>query len=85
MRNTTVLACVVVVAVALTGEPAAAQISHQGQDISDHVVLRDGSLSGRAEDLCPSSGSFSGKALFRVFPDGTRASTGLRFLRQDNL
>jgi len=44
MRNTTVLACVVVAAVALTGEPAAAQISHQGQDISDHVVLRAGSL-----------------------------------------
>jgi hypothetical protein len=74
MRYTPALACVVVAAVALAGEPAAAQISHQGQDISDHVVLRDGSLSGRVEDTCPSNGSFSGRALFRVFPDGTRAS-----------
>jgi hypothetical protein len=74
MRYTTVLACVVVAAVALAGEPAAAQISHQGQDISDHVVLRDWSLSGRSEAVCPSNGSFADRALFRVFPDGTRAS-----------
>ena len=59
---------------ALAGEPAAAQISHQGQDISDHVVLRDGSLSGRGLPVCPPTASFKDKALFRVFPDGTRAS-----------
>jgi hypothetical protein len=59
---------------ALAGEPAAAQISHQGQDISDHVVLRDGSLSGRGAPVCPPTTSFKDKALFRVFPDGTRAS-----------
>ena len=38
------LACVVAAAVALAIEPVAAQLSHQGQDISDHVVLHDGSL-----------------------------------------
>jgi hypothetical protein len=59
---------------ALTGEPAAAQISHQGQVISDHVVLRDESLSGRGLPVCPPTASFKDKALFRVFPDGTRAS-----------
>ena len=53
MRYTTTLVCVVVAAVALTGEPAAAQLSHQGQDISDHVVLRDGSLSGRGPGSVP--------------------------------
>ncbi len=74
MRSTTTWACVVVAAVTLAGGPAAAQISHQGQDISDHVVLRDGSLSGRVESACPSSASFNGRALFRVWPDGTRAS-----------
>ena len=74
MRYTAALACVVVAAVALAGEPAAAQISHQGQDISDHVVLRDGSLSGRGEDVCPLTASFKGRGLFRVLPDGTRAS-----------
>jgi len=68
------LACVVVAAMALAGEPAAAQISHQGQDISDHVILRDGSLSGRGLAVCPPNASFKDKALFRVFPDGTRAS-----------
>ena len=68
------LACVVVAAMALAGEPAAAQISHQGQDISDHVVLRDGSLGGRGLAVCPPNASFKDKALFRVFPDGTRAS-----------
>src|SRR5262245_48819026 len=74
MRYTTRLACVVVAAVALTGEPATAQISHQEQDINDHVVLRDGSLSGRyADDVCASA-SFKGKGLFRVSPDGTLAS-----------
>jgi hypothetical protein len=74
MRCTTRLACVVVAAVALTGAPATAQISHQGQDINDHVVLRDGSLSGRyADDVC-TSGSFKGKGLFRVSPDGTLES-----------
>ena len=74
MRYRTKLACVVVAAVALTGEPAAAQISHQGQDISEHVVLRDGSVSGRGETGCPSTASFKDRALFRVFADGTRAS-----------
>ena len=74
MRYTTELACVVVAAVALAGEPAAAQISHQGQDITEHVVLRDGSLSGRGEAVCPATASFKGRALFRVLPDGTRAS-----------
>jgi hypothetical protein len=74
MRSTTTWACVVVAAVTLAGEPAAAQTSHQGQDINDHVILRDGSLTGRVESLCPPSGSFSGRALFRVWPDGTRAS-----------
>jgi hypothetical protein len=68
------LACVVVAAMALAGQPAAAQISHQGQPISDHVVLRDGSLSGRGLPVCPPTASFKDKALFRVFPDGTRAS-----------
>jgi hypothetical protein len=63
-----------VAAVALTGEPAAAQVSHAGQNTSDHVVLRDGSLSGRyADDVC-TSGSFKGKGLFRVSPEGTVAS-----------
>ena len=74
MRSTTTWACVVVAAVAVTGELAAAQISHLGQDISDHVTLRDGSLSGRVESVCPASASFNGRALFRVWPDGTRAS-----------
>ena len=74
MRYTAALACVVVAAVALAGEAAAAQVSHQGQDISDHVVLRDGSLSGRAEAVCPLTASFKGRALFQVLPDGTRAS-----------
>ena len=41
MRYTTVLACLMVSAAALAGEPAAAQISHQGQNVNDHVVLRD--------------------------------------------
>jgi hypothetical protein len=68
------LACVAVAAMALAGEPAAAQISHQGQNISDHVVLRDGSLSGRGLPVCPPTASFKDKALFRVFPDGTRAA-----------
>ena len=73
MRYTAALSFVVV-AVALAGEPAAAQISHQGQDISDHVVLRDGTLSGRVESACPLTGSFKNRALFRVLPDGTRAA-----------
>ena len=69
------LACLLVATVALTGEPAAAQVSHLGQNISDLVVLRDGSLSGRfVDDVC-TSGSFKGKGLFRVSPDGTLAST----------
>ena len=76
MRHTIArsLAGVVVAAMALAGEPAAAQISHQGQDISDHVVLRDGGLGGRGLAVCPPTASFQDKALFRVFPDGTRAS-----------
>jgi hypothetical protein len=81
MRNPSVaiaglptVACLVVAAVTLTGEPAAAQVSHLGQNISDHVVLRDGSLAGRyVDDVC-TSGSFKGKGLFRVSPDGTLAS-----------
>jgi len=73
MRHTTALACVVA-AVASAGDPAAAQISHLGQHISDHVVLRDGAVSGRAEPDCPSTASFNNKALFRVWPDGTQAS-----------
>jgi len=67
MRHTTALACVVA-AVASAGDPAAAQISHLGQHISDHVVLRDGAVSGRAEPDCPSTASFNNKALFRVWP-----------------
>jgi hypothetical protein len=68
------VAWLVVAAVALTGEPAAAQVSHLGQNVSDHVVLRDGSLNGRyVDDVCV-SGSFKGKGLFRVSPDGTLAS-----------
>ena len=68
------VACLVVAAAALTGEPAAAQVSHLGQNISDHVVLRAGVLSGRyVDDVC-TSGSFQGKGLFRVSPDGTLAS-----------
>ena len=74
MRWTTVLAWVVVSVVALAGKPAAAQVSHQAQDISDHVVLRDGTLSGRTEAVCPPTASFKGKALFRLLPDGTVAS-----------
>jgi hypothetical protein len=73
MRYTTVLTCVMVSAAALASEPAAAQISHQGQDVSDHVVLRDSTLSGRAEAVCPFNGSFKGRGLFRLFPDGTPA------------
>ena len=73
MRYTTELACVVVAAAALAGEPAAAQISHQGQEIIDHVVLREGTVNGRLEPDCPSA-SFKGRALYRVLPDGTRAS-----------
>ncbi len=74
MRYTTVLACVMVSAAALAGEPAAAQINHLGQDVSDHVVLRDGMLSGRGEAVCPLNASFSGRGLFRLLPDGTRAT-----------
>src|SRR5688572_11926137 len=74
MRATNTWVCVVVAAVALAGQPAAAQTSHQGQDISDHVVLRDGSHGGRVESVCPITGSFKDRALFRVWPDGTRAS-----------
>jgi hypothetical protein len=67
------VACLVVAAMMLS-EPASAQGSHVGQNISDHVVLRDGSLSGRyVDDVC-GSGSFKGKGLFRVSPDGTVAS-----------
>ena len=57
MRYRIASACVVV-AVALAGEPAVAQISHQGQDINEHVVLRDGSLTGRFEAVCPPTASF---------------------------
>ena len=74
MRRTITLAFVVAAAVALAGEPASAQISHQGQDISDHVVLRDGSLSSRDPLVCPFNASFTGRGLFRVLPDGTQAS-----------
>jgi hypothetical protein len=74
MRYTTSLACVMVSAAALASEPAAAQISHQGQDVSDHVVLRDGSLTGRVESICPPTASFNKRGLFRILPDGTRAS-----------
>jgi hypothetical protein len=74
MRYRNGLACIVVAAVALTGDPAAAQISHQGQDVSEHVVLRDGSLTGRFEAVCPATSSFKDRTLFRVWPDGTQAS-----------
>ena len=74
MRYTTVLVWVMVSAVALGGAPAAAQISHQGQDIGEHVVLRDGSVTGRAEPDCPATASFKDRALFRVLPDGTQSS-----------
>ena len=74
MRYTTALAWVVVSGVAIAGGPAAAQISHQGQDIGDHVVLRDGSQSGRVASDCPATASFKDKGLFRVFPDGTQSS-----------
>jgi len=68
------VACLVVAAVGLVGQPAAAQVGHLGQNISDHVVLRDASLAGRyVDDVC-TSGSFKGKGLFRVSPDGTLAS-----------
>jgi hypothetical protein len=67
-------AWVVVAATALAGGPAAAQVSHLGQDIGDHVVLRDGSLNGRVETDCPATASFNGRALFRTWPDGTQAS-----------
>jgi len=74
MRYRNALAVVGFAAVAVAGQPAAAQISHQGQDISEHVVLRDGSLTGRFEAVCPPTASFKDRALFRVLPDGTRAS-----------
>ena len=74
MRFTTPSVFFFVAAVALAGEPAAAQLSHQGQNVTEHVVLRDGSLSGRAASACPASASFKDRALFRVYPDGTRAS-----------
>ena len=74
MRATNRSVWVVVAAAALAGQPAAAQISHQGQDINDHVVLRDGAIEGRGESLCPVTASFKGRGLFRVWPDGTRAS-----------
>ena len=74
MRITTAWACVVVVGVALAGARASAQVSHQGQDISEHVVLRDGSATGRIGSACPATASFSERALFRIFPDGTRES-----------
>ena len=73
MRSITATACLVVAAVALTARPAASQVSHLGQNISDHVVLRDGSLSGRYVDVCQSA-SFQDRGLFRVFPDGSQAS-----------
>ena len=72
MRATLTWACVVVAAVTLAGVPAAAQIS-QGLDSSDYVVLRDSSFTGRVE-ACPLTASFTDKALFRVWPNGTRAS-----------
>jgi hypothetical protein len=74
MSYTAASACVVVATVALAGGQAAAQISHQGQDISDHVVLRDGSVSGRAGAACPLTASFKNRGLFRVMPDGTQES-----------
>src|SRR5262245_61253527 len=75
IRYTHPLACFPVPAVALAGEPAAAQVSHLGQDISDHVVLRDSTLAGRATDMCLSATvSFKDRAFFRVFPDGTQAA-----------
>lgn len=75
IRRLLTLAGLAVAAVVLTGEPAAAQVSHVGQSTNDHVVLRDGTLSGRtASDVCP-SGSFKGKGLFRVHPDGTVAAS----------
>ena len=69
MRATITWACAVVVAVTLAGVPAAAQIKDSG----DYVVLRDSSFNGRVE-VCPLTASFTDKALFRVLPDGTRAS-----------
>ena len=63
-----------VAGLALAGEPAAAQMSHQGQDINDHVVLRDGSYAGRGLPVCPPFTPFAGRALYRVFPDGTKAT-----------
>lgn len=74
MRCTTSLACVMVSGAVLASEPAAAQISHQGQDVGDHVVLRDGPLTGRVDSICPPSASFNKRGLFRILPDGTRAS-----------
>ena len=73
MRSTTTWACVVA-AVTLAGVPAAARISPQVRDITDYVVLRDGSFSGPVEAVCPLTASFNDRALFRVLPDGTRAS-----------
>ena len=66
--------CLVAGVVTLAAESAMAQISHQGQNVNDHVVLRDGSLTGRGETGCPANASFIGRALFRIWPDGTRAS-----------
>ena len=83
MRRTITFACVVAAAVALTGEPAAGQITHQGQDIGDHVVLRDGSLSNRDPDVCPSA-SFKGRGLFRCHRMGHGRPTRSRYLREDS-
>ena len=57
MRCALTLACVVAAGVALAGEPAAAQVNHQGQDVGDHVVLRDGSLSSRDPVVLPRNAS----------------------------
>jgi hypothetical protein len=61
-------------AVALAGDVAAAQVSHLGQNVADHVMLRSGTPSGRFVSTCPVPASPQGMVLFRVWPDGTRES-----------
>ena len=84
MRYATVLACVMVSAAALAGEPAAAQISHQGQNISDHVVLRDGTSVAASRPSALSMRLSKAGACFGCCPMEHRRLNRLRFLQEGN-
>lgn len=75
MRHPNAWTSVVLASLTLAVSPAAAQIGHMGQAVSEHVLLRDGAVSGRigAAVACPVSASFNDRALYRVWPDGTRS------------